>query len=1180
MTTTIAELAVDQRGNAPQAIAPGEASVPLREWNGRRPLWNRSFVGLLGTQFFGAFNDNMFRWLIVPIAKELVGPTGEAAALSAGLACFVLPYLVLAAPAGYLADRFSKRNVIVACKWAEIAIMILGVAMIHTSNLYLMFIVVAMMGGQSALFSPSRLGGIPEIVHPRALSAANGWMGLVTVVAISLGMLAGNQIYGLTRPAGLHQWWISAAALVGVAVVGLVASMQIKSLAPANPTRSFPLNCAWQVVRDMQLLVAHRALFLAALGAAFFWSLAALVQANVDQFGRHELGVDQVWIGPLLGALSLGVGIGSVLAGAWSRGRVELGIVPLGALAVAGGSFFLFGVPGMAADPSAGVYYLTCFGLLCAGIGAGLFIVPLEAFLQERSPQQTRGVMLAAANFLAFSGMFLASGVFWVLRKRLELPPGQIFLICGLVTLPVLACVVGLLPAATVRVIVWLASRFVYRVKIQGIDNVPSRGGALLVSNHITWIDGFLLMLHSPRPVRMVAYADYVEGGLRGWLARQAGVIPIHASRKSMARAIQTARQALADGELVCIFPEGALSRTGYIREFRPGFLSILKGTGAPVIPVYLHGLWGSVFSFERGKFFWKWPRCWPYPISILFGTPIREAASPYQVRQKVSQLETQAARADKESAMIPARHFLRNCRRSMFRPKAADSTGVRLTSAGVLTRALVFRKILLREVLSADENRVGLLLPPTVAGALANAALSLAGRVPVNLNYSVRSPEVLNACIARAGIRHVLTSRKVMEKLDLTIDAELVFLEDLVPKLRRSDKLLAALAAWCVPIWLLERRLGLRAIDPDELATIIFTSGSTGIPKGVMLTHRNIASNVLSFTRMFRIERDDVLVGILPFFHAFGYTVTLWAPLMLEPMGVYHPNPLEPRQVGKLCRQYGGTILVATPTFARSYLRRVEPEEFASLNLVVLGAEKMPLELADAFEKRFGVRPTEGYGTTELAPAVSGNIPQNRLGKTEQSAAKEGSVGRPLPGISVKVVDLDTGEDLGPDRNGMLLVTGPNVMRGYLDEPEKTAEVIRDGWYVTGDVARVDEEGFIFITGRLSRFAKIGGEMVPHLGVEEAIIRTLGLDEEEIRVVVTSIPDARKGERLVVLHTGLSRSPDEICRALSESGLPPIWIPSPDSFRQVDEIPLLGTGKLALRDANEMARRLFGVGS
>ncbi|MBN1589858.1 MAG: AMP-binding protein, partial [Pirellulales bacterium] len=960
--------------------------------------------------------------------------------------------------------------------------------------------------------------------------------------------------------------------------VGLATSLRIARLKPANPRRAFPLNCAWQVVQDLRTLGSDRALLRAALGTMFFWSLAALAQMNVDLFAISELHVNQDRVGPLLGVLALGVGLGSVLAGLWSNGRVELGIVPLGAAALAASSILLFGVPSPLAGSLPIAYGWTCLFLFCLGIGAGLFAVPLEAFLQERSPEKSRGVVLAAANFLTFSGMLLSAGLFWVLRDAWELSARQIFLVAGLATLPVFLYVVWLLPGATLRFLVWLASRTVYRVRIEGIDNLPQRGGALLVANHVSWIDGILLLLSSSRPVRMVAHADYVEGWWIRGLARRMGAIPIDASRKSMVRAIRTAREALADGDLVCIFPEGKLTRTGHMQPFRPGFLSILKGTGAPLIPVYLHGLWGSIFSFERGKFFWKWPRRWPYPISICFGTPLKEVTTTHEIRQKVELLGTEAMRNDESSRMIPARHFLRNCRRAMRQPKAADSTGAQLTAAGVLTRALIFRRLLLRDILAEDEPHVGLLIPPTVAGVVANVATTLAGRIPINLNYAVRSSDVLNNCIARAGIRHVLTSRKVMEKLDLTIDAEIVFLEDLAAKVTWIDKLAGAWQAWLTPIPVLERRLGLTKIDPDDLATIVFTSGSTGIPKGVMLTHRNIVSNVVAFTTTFHIVKEDVLIGILPFFHAFGYTVTLWAPLMLEPSGIYHPNPLEPRPVGKLCKKYGGTILVATPTFLRSYLRRVEPEDFATLNLVVLGAEKMPLELATAFEKQFGVRPIEGYGTTELSPAVAANVPKSRLGDTNQLALKEGSIGKPLPGISARVVDLDTGEDLEPNHNGMLLVTGPNVMKGYLDEPEKTAKVMRDGWYVTGDVARIDEDGFIFITGRLNRFAKIGGEMVPHLGVEEAIVRMLGLDEEEVRVVVTSVPDERKGERLVVLHTGLEKSPDEICRALAGAGLPPIWIPSPENFRQVNEIPLLGSGKLALKEVNDVARRLFGA--
>ncbi len=545
---------------------------------------------------------------------------------------------------------------------------------------------------------------------------------------------------------------------------------------------------------------------------------------------------------------------------------------------------------------------------------------------------------------------------------------------------------------------------------------------------------------------------------------------------------------------------------------------------------------------------------------------------------------------------LILPRRFLRMCRRRMGRPKVADSTGVELTGAGLLMRTLIFRRLLRREVLGADEQHVGLLLPPSAAALVANAALALDRRVAVNLNYTL-TPDVINDCIAQCGLRHVLTSRRLMEKLNLTLNAELVFLEDFKDKATWADKLAAAALTWLAPVWWLERRLGLMELTDDDLLTIIFTSGSTGRPKGVMLTQGNVGSNVDAVDQIVRLADDDVLLGILPVFHSFGYTVTMWTVLALPPMGIYHFSPLEAREVGKLCRRHGATIMIATPTFVRSYLRRCEPADFATLDVVFTGAEKLSPELAEAFERRFGVRPVEGYGTTELSPVVSANVPPSRASSKEHEGVKEGTVGRPLPGIAVKVVDLDTGEDLGPDRSGMLLVKGPNVMQGYYGQPELTAEVFRDEgggkgdspqkqkgtvpfsparWYTTGDVAEIDREGFIKITGRISRFSKLGGEMVPHIRVEEAIAAVLRLDEDDPKVAVTSVPDPKKGERLVVLYTELARSPEEICRALQAHGLPPLWIPSADSFHRVAALPLLGTGKLDLKRVKDVALAAF----
>lgn len=529
---------------------------------------------------------------------------------------------------------------------------------------------------------------------------------------------------------------------------------------------------------------------------------------------------------------------------------------------------------------------------------------------------------------------------------------------------------------------------------------------------------------------------------------------------------------------------------------------------------------------------------------------------------------------------MILSRQFLRMCRRMMFRPKIADSTGVEMTGASLLMRTLILRRLLRREVLAADETNVGILLAPTAATVLANAALTIDRRVAVNLNYTA-SAELVNDCIAQAEVRHVLTSRRMLERLrekgPFDVAAELVFLEDLRQRVTIADKLIAAAQTWLLPVTLLERTLGLHRIQPDDLLTIIFTSGATGRPKGVMFTYRNVGSNIEAFNKIVRLTADDVLVGILPIFHSFGYTTTMWTVLTLDPKGIYHFSPLEAKPIGKLCREHGATILIATPTFLRNYLRRCEPEDFARLDTVIAGAEKLPVELSEAFQKRFGVRPVEGYGATELSPVVSTNIPPSRVQPgAPHIGVKDGTVGPPLPGVSVKVVDLDSGEDLGRNRSGMLLVAGPNVMKGYLKRPDLTAEVIRDGWYTTGDVAMIDDDGYIHITGRLARFSKIAGEMVPHIRVEEEIQKVLALDEEQLRVAVTGVPDQRRGERLVVLHTGLPRPPEEICQMLTQSGLPPLWIPSPDSFRQVPEIPVLGTGKLDIKQLKQLAQQLF----
>jgi acyl-[acyl-carrier-protein]-phospholipid O-acyltransferase/long-chain-fatty-acid--[acyl-carrier-protein] ligase len=496
------------------------------------------------------------------------------------------------------------------------------------------------------------------------------------------------------------------------------------------------------------------------------------------------------------------------------------------------------------------------------------------------------------------------------------------------------------------------------------------------------------------------------------------------------------------------------------------------------------------------------------------------------------------------------------------------DSMGTSLTYGDALMRSVALARVLGRML--GPSPYVGVLLPPTVPAAVANVALTLLGKIPVNLNYTVSEP-VLNASVAQCGMSHVITARRALDKFQLRPAAELVLLDDLPRQVRLTDKIAAAAARW-LPATLLARTLpGLRGDQLDETATVIFTSGSTGEPKGVVLTHRNVLSNAWQIDQQVALRPDDVILGILPFFHSFGYTVTLWTALALGKKVVYHISPLDAKVVARLCAEHKVTLLAATPTFVRGYLRS-KPEKFASVRLLILGAEKLKPELDRTIRETLRIEPLEGYGCTETGPVVSVNVPGEVTladGRTVPGN-RLGTVGRPLPGTRVRTVDPATGAALPIGAEGLIQVRGPQVMTGYLDRPETTAQVLRDGWYATGDLGLVDADGFLTITGRLSRFAKIGGEMVPHHAVESAIACAADVDEHTL--AVTSLPDPKRGERLVVVHTGLPVPPEAVCRALAGTDLPRLWIPSAADFVQVERLPVLGTGKLDLCGVRALA--------
>jgi acyl-[acyl-carrier-protein]-phospholipid O-acyltransferase/long-chain-fatty-acid--[acyl-carrier-protein] ligase len=691
------------------------------------------------------------------------------------------------------------------------------------------------------------------------------------------------------------------------------------------------------------------------------------------------------------------------------------------------------------------------------------------------------------------------------------------------------------------------------------------------VPNHVSFVDGLLLMASLDRPIRFIVDAQYAEYPLFRPLMRAMKVIALvpGGGPRAVLRALRDAGKALDDGELVCIFPEGQITRTGTMLPFRRGFERVVKGRSTPVVPVHLDRVWGSIFSYARGRFFTKWPERVPYPVTVSFGRPLPPDTPAYELRTAVQELG-EAAWQLRKSERVPLHvGFIHAMRRHPFRMMMADATRPSVSGLQALIGAIALARAL--RPYWEDQRHVGLYLPPSVAGALVNVAATLCGKTAVNLNYTAGRAG-LESAARQAGLRTVVTSRTFLEKakLELPEGPTILFLEDLRRHIGGPQKAFAMLLTLLAPIRLIELACGQsRRVSMGDLATIVFSSGSTGEPKGVMLSHFNIDANAQAAAQVLALYPNERVLGILPFFHSFGYLV-FWLVMHHGAGMVFHPSPLDAAAIGELVHKYRITFLVTTPTFLQLYQRRCTPDQFGSLRVVLTGAEKLRERQAQSFHDRFGISPIEGYGVTECSPVVAVNCPDFRAAGFFQPASRRGTVGQPLPGVSVRIVDPDSFDPLPPDTPGMLLVKGPNVMQGYLGRDDLTAKVMQDGWYVTGDIALVDEDGFLKITDRLSRFSKIGGEMVPHGQVEEALNQASG--GEIATFAVTGIPDERKGEQLAVLYTCDESRIPEVLNKAAASGLPNLFLPAKSNFVKVESLPVLGSGKLDLKRLKQIA--------
>jgi acyl-[acyl-carrier-protein]-phospholipid O-acyltransferase/long-chain-fatty-acid--[acyl-carrier-protein] ligase len=1117
---------------------------------------DRGFGWMLVTQFLGALNDNLYRFMVVFYINAHTANQGEFNLYNSLVAAlFVIPYLLFSGYAGQLADNFAKRSVLIATKSVEVVAMVLAFVAFMIGSIPLMLVIIFLMATHSAFFSPAKYSSLPELLPVQDLSRGNALIEMSTFLAIIIGTALGGYLFHLIG----HQPALLGAIVIAVAVTGTLAAFGIGRTPQPKHRAKFRWNPIGDSINAILTVKRDRRLWLTVLGNTWFWFLGALLQIAIPVLGPRILGLDEAHTGWLWAAVAIGIGIGSVVAGRLSGHKVELGLVPIGSVGIGITSLFL-----VVAHSFGGA--ITC--LMILGFFAGFYSVPLNAMLQQKSQAESRGRVIAANNVMNFLGILAAAGVNAGLGSGLHMDPDEIIFVSGLATFCVTAYLLILLPDFMIRFSLWLITHTIYKIRIVNPDNVPLNGPALLVCNHLSFVDGLLVGSSIQRFVRFMVYAPFFKVPLLGKLFVMMRAIPTGGGRDAIA-AIRRAREELEAGHCVCIFAEGAISRTGNMLPFKRGFEKIVQDLDVPIIPVHLDQVWGSIFSFKDGKFFWKWPKRFFYPVTITFGAPLPSSTRAWTLRTKLLELGAEAFDHRRTTRdLVPVR-VIRTAKRCWFRFCMADSLGRELNFGAMLTASLMLSHWFRRA--RPEDKRVGVLLPASVGGALVNTGLMLAGKTPINLNFTIGA-DAMDAAIAKSGIKTIIASKAFLAKAKLEARPGTIFVEEMLGGFSKAERTLTYLKAMLLPTRLLCRLEAPKGDPFKDLATIMFSSGSTGEPKGVMLSHHNVISNLEAIGQLLGATRDDRVMGVLPFFHAFGFTGTLFMPLVLGLGAVYHPNPLDAKSIGGMIRKYQATLLISTPTFCQAYYRSCAPEDLASLRHVVVGAERLRPDFAEQFKEKFGIQLLEGYGATEMGPVVATNVPDVLEGPDKQIGTKMGTVGHPIPGVAAKVVDAETGDEKKEGEEGLLLLKGPGRMIGYLADPDRTAQVLRDDWYVTGDIAIIDEDGFIKITDRLSRFSKVGGEMVPHLKIEEAMLRIPGIGA----AAVVAVPDPDRGERLFGLYVAdEAMGPELVWQGLSDSGLPKLWIPKQRDLRRIDELPTLGTGKIDMRRLKEAAKSL-----
>ncbi len=1094
-------------------------------------------------------------------------------------AMILLPFILLFSPSGYISDRFSKTAVIRYSAMSSILLTLLITLSYYLGWFYAAFGMTFLLAVQSAIYSPSKYGIIKELVGTQNIGAANGAVQAVTIIA----MLASAILFSVVFESLYDVTTLSGNLLQNIAPIGWILvlltmletffAFQLPKSKSPQKRESFNIKSYLSLDylgKNFKLIRSDRNIWLSIIGLSIFWGVGQVVIAAFPAHYKMMTGDDNaVIIQAILAVSALGLIMGSVIAGNLSKLHIELGIVPIGAIGLFG-SLVIFAF--------ASNTLMMGVSSILFGFFGGLLIVPLNALIQFFAKEDELGTVLAGNNFIQNIVMF-SFLVVSILLVQVGLTSTTIFLFSALVTLIGSLYAVRKLLHTFARLFLLPILKTRYRLHIRGLENLPQSGGVLLLGNHISWIDWLVVQVASPRAVKFVMAQSIYNTWFIKWFLNWFDVIPI--SEKAGKDFIEKVKERLDNGEVVALFPEGRISYNGQLNEFKKGYELALKDTEHPIVPFYLHGLWGSTFSRADKQFKKMTHNASKRDVIVVFGEPLPSTTPAEVVKQKVTALSHMTWERY-ISALRPLQYsWIRRAKAQLFKRSIVDAIGTDLNNAKMITGVLLFVK----KLKTLREENVGVLLPSSSIGSIINMALLVLGKRPVNLNYTL-SAEAMKYAIEKGQIQTVITSEKFMQKLSAkgfdfadTFGEKSLTVESIGQKIAKQEKVIAALQAYLLPAWLIEM-LYFKESSLDDVATILFSSGSEGVPKGVELTHKNLLANIKQISALLNFQESDVILNSLPIFHSFGLTVTTLLPLSEGIPMVSAPDPTDGFAIGKLAARYQTTIMFGTSTFFRLYNRnsKLHPLMFESIRMVVAGAEKLKPEIKSAFKEKFALDIFEGYGTTETSPVISVNMPDSLDMDSMKPVIgnKLGSVGQALPGTIVKIVDPETLQELAIGEDGLIIVGGPQVMKGYLGDPEKTEEVIAliEGirYYKTGDKGHVDQDGFISIVDRYSRFAKIGGEMISLGSVEEKIS---DIFKESIEIAAVNLSDPKKGEQIVLLYVG-ELAVDEVTSQIKGSSMIPIMQPS--VLFKVDELPKLASGKADFKGAKRLAEELMQI--